>query len=102
VTSKSQPATPADAVLAHNHARGLVLLDQLMAPTLSEEWGLWLHEMQTLEAQWFAPLLAALKSGKLRSARFILTGGETIAEYTATAASLRKFWVNPGLSRLSA
>ncbi len=102
VTNKTYQATSANALLTHDHGRILVLLDQLIAPTLSEEWGRWLYEMETLETQWFAPLLAALTSGKLHSVRLILTGTESIAEYTASKSSLRKFWVKPGLSRLSA
>lgn len=102
VTGQTQHATTADTLLNSNATRRLVVLDQLIAPTLSEEWGLWLHEMQTLEAQWFAPMLAALRAGKLGSVRLILTGTQSLSEYSARAMSLRKFWVKPTLTRLSA
>jgi hypothetical protein len=92
----------ATALLATPHQRALVLLDQLIGPILSEEWGMWLHEMQTLETDWFAPILSALQTGQLGSVRFILTGTETIAEYMITRASLRKFWVKPTLARCAA
>lgn len=102
VTDKADKADTASAILARKHHRNLVLLDQLIGPTLSEEWGVWLYGMQALEAQWFAPVLAALKSGELGTVRVIMTGTESIAEYTTSAASLRKFWVKPSLARLSA
>jgi hypothetical protein len=97
---KRQYATPDSAFWGHD--RALLILEQLIEPTLSEEWGVWLYEMQALDSTWFAPALTALKSGQLKTLRLVLTGSESIAEYTISAASLRKFWVKPSLTRLSA
>jgi hypothetical protein len=96
--------TDADAadVIGTPGAHGLLLLDALTEPGLTNEWGYWLERIEALEQDWFAPLLAALRTGQLRTVRLILSGQDRIAEYAASRNTLRKFWIKPGLQRLAA
>ncbi len=93
-------ARSADEVLAAQPASTLVLLDTLLAPALSNDWGRWLQQMQALETAWFAPILAALKSGQIKQLKLILTHSSRSTEFTLQPSSLRKFWVKPSLARL--
>jgi hypothetical protein len=94
-------AGAADAIGAPG-ARGLLLLDALTEPGLTNEWGYWLERIEALERDWFAPLLAALRGGRLHTVRVILSGQDRIAEYSASRNTLRKFWIKPNLQRLAA
>ena len=88
-------------VIRHGGSHGLLLLDTLTEPGLTNEWGYWLEGVEALERDWFAPLLAALRGGELNSLRLILSGQERIAEYSVGRNALRKFWIKPGLQRLA-
>jgi hypothetical protein len=80
--------------------QNLLLLDNLLEPALSNDWGRWLECMRQLNENWFAPLLQALKSGKLDRISLIITHDSRISRFTATRSSLRKFWVKPTLATL--
>ena len=81
--------------------RALLVLDALMQPALSNDWSLWLDNLRRLEELWFAPLLAALKSGTIAQINLILTNDTRVSRFTAGKSSLRKFWVKPTLSPLA-
>lgn len=80
-----------DALLVHGG---------LIAPTLAQEWGLWLQQMEQLEQHWFAPLLAALKDGSLGQLRLILTHREGWHDSTTSRNAQRKFWRTNNLNAL--
>jgi hypothetical protein len=80
--------------------QGLLMLDSLLEPALSNDWLRWLDNMHALEARWFSPLLDALKAGTIERLSFILTNDSRISRYTVTKSSLRKFWVKPTLATL--
>lgn len=79
---------------------GLLALERLLPAAMAADWGTWLQEMQALEAQWFAPLLSALRGGQLDCIRLILTDNTRLAEFSLGKGALRKFWVKPTLHRL--
>jgi hypothetical protein len=99
VPRQSRHATVSDITGARPE-RGLLLLDALLEPALASDWSQWLAQMHMLDAEWFAPLLAALKSGKLERISLIATHHSRVSTYSATAHSLRKFWVKPSLAPL--
>ena len=76
------------------------IVDNLLAPALAGDWGAWLQAMQALEQACFAPLLEALKTGRIDSLSMILTHGTHLSEFLSTKRSMGKFWVKPALSRL--
>jgi len=80
--------------------RGLLLLDALLAPAMATDWGTWLQQLEALDAAWFVPLLSALQGGRLRRINLILTNTTGLAEFSASRAALRKFWIKPGMNRL--
>ncbi|MCX8566701.1 MAG: hypothetical protein ON057_001428 [Glomeribacter sp. 1016415] len=73
-------------------AKILVELDTLSAPFLQQDWPDWAAALSALEQNWFAPALAALQNGTLRTLTLTLCGEISSITLTATRADLRKFW----------
>lgn len=98
------PPALRDAALAtlleHGGARPVALQAQLVEAAIAADWGGWLQQMQRLEQDWFAPLLAALRDGKLASVTLLLTDRSQSARFTSTRNAQRKFWRKPTLSAL--
>jgi hypothetical protein len=92
-------ATPSD-IITQAPERGLLVLDSLIEPALTNDWSHWLDQVHAAEMNWLAPLLAALKSGKIDQLSLILTHHARISTFTASRPSLRKFWVQPSLAPL--
>ncbi|MGZ5199738.1 MAG: hypothetical protein ACXWC4_08200 [Telluria sp.] len=91
-------ASPRDAL---NAAQDQILVcGNIAAPAIAADWSGWLHEMQRLETELFAPLLAALTEGRIKQARLVLSHRSAHAEFTTTAMAQRKFWRRPTLERL--
>ncbi|MGK5027335.1 hypothetical protein [Janthinobacterium sp. RB2R34] len=85
-------ASPADALVVH---AGLV------GPAMAQDWGTWLAQMQELEQHWFAPLLAALKEGRLGQLRLVLSHRDGWLDCTTSKHAQRKFWRAHTLNTLS-
>jgi hypothetical protein len=100
----SVPAASAQAdaasVIGAAPTRGLLMVDTLTAPALAGDWSAWLDAWHAIEADWLAPLLAALQAGKLDALTLVLGDGTRLLDLAASRASLRKFWVQPSLARL--
>lgn len=93
-------ASGAADILAARPESGLLLLDGLGEPALANDWAEWLARLHAWEETWFAPLLAALKSGGIGRLSLTLTHQTGIASFSANRQALRKFWVKPSLSPL--
>lgn len=93
-------ASPQD-ILANPTSNGLLILEDLIGPALTGDWAEWLVRFQTLENVWFAPLLDAIKTGKLDTLSITLSHNTTIASYAIGKSSLHKFWRAPSLARLA-
>jgi hypothetical protein len=92
--------TAAD-VIAAAPEHGLLMLDTLVSSGLAEDWGYWLEQMHALETNWFGPILAALREGKISDVSLILTHNTKLTEVNVTRNALRKFWVKPSLNKLN-
>ncbi len=92
-------STSFDALPPQSEA--FVLLDALSEPALAEDWGLWLERLHALEAAWFAPMLAALQSGRLECATLRLSHNSELREFAIGKTGLWKFWAQPSLKRLA-
>lgn len=79
----------------------LTVCDDLVEAALAQDWSEWLARMQTLEAEWLAPMLDALKAGKIGRLRVILTHNTGLAEFSINRLGLYKFWSQPSLARLA-
>lgn len=86
-----------DGVLAQG---GLLAVGNLAEPALAADWGGWVAQMQSLETLLFAPLLAALKDGRLAGLRLVLSSREGLVESGTSALAQRKFWRRPALDAL--
>ncbi|WP_432377505.1 hypothetical protein [Duganella sp. P38] len=79
---------------------GTLMLAGLIAPAQAGDWADWLARMQQLEQQWFAPLLAALKDGRIGGVRLVLShryGSTTVA---SSKLAQYQFWRKPTLNSL--
>jgi hypothetical protein len=64
------------------------------------DWGVWLQVMGQLEETLFAPLLAAVKAGRVTKLTLVLSSREGLLETTTSALAQRKFWRSPTLDTL--
>ena len=87
-------------VIASNSTDNLLVLDCLIAPALGDDLGEWLMQINALEADWFAPILHAVKSGAIDGCRMILTNATSLQQRSVSRNGLRKFWCAPSLSAL--
>jgi len=79
---------------------GIAVAGNLAEAALAADWGVWLQEMHYLERALFAPLLAAVKEGRVPRLQLVLGSREALAESTTTALAQRKFWRKPTLDAL--
>lgn len=77
-----------------------VLLEHLTESAINSDWGQWLTQMQTLENDWFAPVLVALKNRQLNSITLHCSDAHLLASFKLTPWSLRQFWIKPSLQAL--
>jgi hypothetical protein len=91
---RALPAT-ADALLerAPEDGRHLVVLDSLRAPSALSHSAEYHERLQALERQWFAPLLAALRAGRIGMVSVHIP--ETGASFETIRGDLRRFWRRP-------
>ena len=80
---------------------GLLVAGILGEAALAADWNGWLQGMQHLETALFAPLLAAVKDGRVNTLRMVLSSREGLIEATTTAMAQRKFWRRPTLDYLT-
>jgi hypothetical protein len=88
------------ADVASTTTNTVLIAGNVAAPAIAADWGGWLHEMQRLETELFAPLLAALMAGRVKPLKLVLSNRGAHAEFTTTALAQRKFWRRPTLERL--
>jgi hypothetical protein len=70
------------------------------APAIAADWYGWLQEMHRLEEALFAPLLEAVKQGRIKRLRLVLSHRDALLESTTTPMAQRKFWRRPTLEAL--
>lgn len=72
----------------------------LIGPAMAADWAGWLGHMHRLEAEVFAPALAALKAGSIHSLTLVLTDSTRIVEVQVSKRPLARFWIKPTLASL--
>ena len=75
--------------------RHLVVLDALRAPLALAEPGEYAEALTALERDWFAPLLSALRAGRIGMLTVHVPDGPECAAYETARADLRRFWKRP-------
>ena len=78
---------------APEDGRHLVVIDRLRGVRASGDPEGFARRLQELETTWFAPLLAALKSGRI--GMLTIHAPEAAASFEAVRSDLRRFWRRP-------
>jgi hypothetical protein len=94
----SQPSLPA---LIAAGGRSLAVVDSMTPAALSGDWHQWIDAMQAAEQAWFAPLLEALRSGKIDRATLVLSDSTRLLQLQCKRWDLKKFWSRPSLAALA-
>ncbi len=82
------------------HSRALVELDDFTQPCIEQDSFAQRDALLTLERNWLAPALQALKNGTLPSLALTLCGENNHITLQVTRADLRKFWRQRSLASL--
>jgi hypothetical protein len=75
--------------------RPLAIHEALEAPARNGDALLWRDELARFEADWLAPAMAALRSGRLDALRLLAPGELAAAELQVSRQDLWKFWRKP-------
>jgi hypothetical protein len=78
----------------------LLVCGSLLGPGLGGEWSSWLDAMHQLESTLFAPTLALLGAGKVKSVRLVLSHRTALFDTTTTPMAQRAFWRRITLDKL--
>ncbi|WP_257756785.1 regulator [Burkholderia glumae] len=78
----------------------LIELDTLTVPFIQQDWHGWRAALDELERDWFAPALAALRTGGLHELALTLCGDTSSTTLAVTRGALRKFWRRRTLASL--
>ncbi|AGS06712.1 hypothetical protein [Candidatus Profftella armatura] len=81
-------------------SRALIILDELIEPSILNEWSYWIKCIKKLEKNLFTKLLQKLNNGSLKSLKLILTKRNKITQFNCNRNILRKFWIKPNLKNL--
>jgi hypothetical protein len=73
-------------------AGDIAVAGNALAAGLAEDWSSWLGNMQQLEEQWFAPLLAAVKSGAINDLTLVLSNRHGWSETRTGKLAQYQFW----------
>ena len=73
----------------------LAILNQLAGAVVYGDAAAWRERIVKLEAEWFAPLLGALRRGLLTQIDIVALGGDDCRRYTIPRAALLKMWRRP-------
>ena len=94
--ARALPAS-ADAWLEQSpeDGRQLVVLDALRAPLALAEAAQYREALGALERHWFAPLLSALRAGRVGMLSVHVPDGAECMSYEAIRGDLRRFWRRP-------
>jgi hypothetical protein len=91
-------ALPADAaaLLRSAGASGttshLVVLDGLDRAAAFQDADTWRERLAAFEARWFAPLVDALQSGRIKGVAVVVPGADACCRFDASRADLYKVW----------
>jgi hypothetical protein len=79
---------------------GTAVLCHLLPAGLSGDWSEWLQGMEALEKDWFAPMLAALRAGKIDELALVFSHRDGWSGFRTGKMALRQFWRPLNLKKL--
>ncbi|MGV7206631.1 hypothetical protein ACLB1G_02115 [Oxalobacteraceae bacterium A2-2] len=77
-----------------------IMLADLIPDAQAGDWGMWLQQLQRLDTEWLAPLLAALRAGSIGRLALVLGHRDDWIEVGCSRYGLYQFWRKPSLSLL--
>jgi hypothetical protein len=77
---------------APGEGRHLLVLDALRAPAALGDFASYKENLDLLEAAWFAPVLAALRSGRIGMVTVHVPDGEAASAFEIVRGDLRRIW----------
>lgn len=101
IAGESATVSSSGDLLAYSDSDALLTIATLTEPAMAGDWARWLDQYHALEANWFAPLLEALRQDRLTQLTLTLSHNTALSSFTLTKSSLRKFWCAPSLARLT-
>ncbi len=78
----------------------LLVCCELTGAALAAEWSAWLAAMQHLEQTVFTPALGAVKAGRIKGLRLLLSDRARQLELSTSSLAQRAFWRRPTLNTL--
>ncbi len=75
--------------------RQLVVLDTLRMPLALGDFDAWRARLLELEERWFAPVLAALRAGRIGMVTLLSPDGADLRAFESARNDLRHFWRRP-------
>jgi hypothetical protein len=88
-------------LLAGTGERRTAVLGNLLPHGLAGDWSAWLGAMQRLEQEWFTPLLAAVRDGRIGELTLVLTDRDGVTSFRTSKMALRQFWRKQTLKNLT-
>ncbi|WP_229257220.1 hypothetical protein [Duganella callida] len=79
---------------------GPAMVADLIPSAQTGDWADWLAHMQRIDQQWLAPLLAALKDGRIGGLTLLLSHRHGCTTVHASRLGQLKFWRKPNLNSL--
>lgn len=84
-----------EAADRYQHGSGFAVVERLHRPALHFDEPAWQAAVTALERDWFAPLLAALKSKQIRQLTISAPGDKHCLQLEIAAGDLWRFWRKP-------
>lgn len=78
----------------------IFVCDTVTEAAISTEWAAWLAHMKHLDKTVFAPALAAVREGRIKKLRMVLSHRDRHLELTTSKLAQNMFWRRPTLARL--
>ena len=97
---ENRPECTASEVISGTPEHGLVLLDNLIAPALANDWATWRDVYENLEVEWFAPLIEALDTHRIDKLTVNISNDVTLKTFVTDRGAQRKFWVRKTLATM--
>jgi hypothetical protein len=91
---------PSAAQLIADGRDATIMLADLIPDAQAGDWGMWLQHLQRIDRDWLAPLLEALRAGRIGRLNLVLGHRDDWLEVGCTRFGLYQFWRKPSLSLL--
>ena len=79
---------------------GAVMVADLIPSAQTGDWADWLGQMQRIDQEWLAPLLAALKDGRVGRVTLVLSHRHGMTTAGSSRLAQYQFWRKPTLNSL--